>query len=60
MIDDRTFRIIVVSATLAAIGVFKPQIMRWLHKIGYTGSGLGKDKPEKSGDESERPGGPVS
>jgi hypothetical protein len=51
--DDRTLRIIVVSASLAAIGALKPWIMPWLRKIGYTGTGLGKDKPEESGDEQK-------
>jgi len=49
--DDRTLRIIVVSASLAAIGALKPWIIPWLRKMGYTGTGLGTHKPEESGDD---------
>ena len=49
--DDRTFRIIALGAILGALGALRPWIMPWLQKHGYTGTGLGKDKPEESGDD---------
>jgi hypothetical protein len=35
MTDDQFWRIVCGGVMVATIGAFKPQIMKWLHKIGY-------------------------
>jgi len=35
MTDDQFWRIVIGGAILAALGVFSPQIKKWMHKIGY-------------------------
>lgn len=35
MTDDQWLRALIVGAVLGVVGVFKPQIMAWLHRIGY-------------------------
>ena len=35
--SDATLRILMMTAGICIVGAFKPQIMRFLKRIGYTG-----------------------
>lgn len=35
MTDDQFWRIVGGTGILVTIAAFKPQIMRWMHKLGY-------------------------
>ena len=41
--EERFWRIIAIVAILAAVGAFRPQIMKWWRKIGYRSMNEKKD-----------------